>query len=166
MDIASIQAAKGNFGKAIYKFGFNTAVGTSEETVWDAGGIYAYAGSAAVASVVSASTADDLTGTGAQKIKVEGLDANYKFQSVEVDMDGTNAVSTTETWRRIYRAYVTQAGSGEVNAGNITISTDGTTRAQISADQGQTLMAVYTVPAGLTGYITGWSIGSGANGAL
>jgi len=162
MDIASIQAAKGSFGKAIYKFGFNTAISTAEETVWDGGGVYTYPASAAVASLVSASAADDLTGTGAQKVTVEGLDANWKFQSVEVDMDGTSAVATTETWRRIYRAYVTQAGSGEVNAGNITISTGGTTRAQISADQGQTLMAVYTVPDNLTGYVTGWSIGSGA----
>jgi len=116
-----------------------------------------------VATVVSSSTADDLVGTGAQKVKIEGLDANYNAQIVEVEMDGTTNVSTTETFIRVYRVYVSQAGSGKVNAGNITISIGGSVRAQISANQGQTLMAVYTVPAGFTGYVTQWSFSSGAS---
>ena len=163
MNIGSVQAAKGSYGPAIYKFGFNAAITTDEETVWDAGGVYSYPSSAGVATVVSSSTADDLVGTGAQKVKIEGLDANYNAQIVEVEMDGTTNVSTTETFIRVYRAYVSQAGSGKVNAGNITISIGGSVRAQISANQGQTLMAVYTVPAGFTGYVTQWSFSSGAS---
>ena len=165
MNIGSVQAAKGSYGPAIYKFGFNSEITTVEETVWDAGGLYSYPSSAGVATVVSSSTADDLVGTGAQKVKIEGLDANYNAQIVEVEMDGTTNVSTTETFIRVYRVYASQAGAGKVNEGNITISIGGTVRAQISADQGQTLMAVYTVPAGFTGYITQWSFSSGASGS-
>lgn len=163
MDVAAIQAAKGHFGRSVYKFGFNTGINTVEETVWDAGGIYSYASTASAANIVSTSASDAMAGTGAQKVRIEGLDAEWKFQSVEVDLNGLGVVSTSEVWRRIFRAYVTQAGALEVNAGDIIIDTDGVTRAQISIDQGQTLMAVYTVPAGLTGYVVNWSVGSGAS---
>ena len=163
MNIGSVQAAKGAYGQAVYKFGFNSAITTDEETVWDVGGIYSYPSSAGIATIVSTSTADDLVGTGAQKIKIEGLDANYQVQIVEVEMDGTTNVVTTETFIRVYRVFVSQAGSGKVNAGNITISVGGAVIAQISANQGQSLMAVYTIPSGFTGYITQWSFSSGSS---
>lgn len=163
MNIGSVQAAKGSYGPSLYKFGFNSAITTDEETVWDGGGIYSYPSSAGVATIVSSSTADDISGTGAQKITIEGLDANYRVQIVEVEMDGATNVATTESFIRVYRAFVSQAGSGKVNAGNITISIGGAVRAQISADQGQTLMAVYTIPSGFTGYITQWSFSSGSS---
>jgi hypothetical protein len=162
MNIGSVQAAKGTYGRAIYKFGYNAAITTTEEVVWDAGNVYSYIDTAAAAVVVSSSTADDAAGTGAQKIKIEGLDENYEPQTVEVTMDGTTNVTTDETFIAINRMYVTEAGTGEVNAGNITATVGGTTRSQISADRGQTLQAVYTVPAGFTAYITDWMIASGA----
>lgn len=163
MNIGSVQAAKGAYGPAIYKFGFNAAISTDEETVWDAAGIYSYISTAGSVSVVSSDAADDIDGTGAQKITIEGLDENWLPQSLEIDMNGTVASTDATTFRRVYRAYITQAGSEEVNAGDITISVGGSVSAQISAEQGQTLMAVYTVPAGFTGYITQWSFSSGAS---
>lgn len=53
MNIGSVQAAKGAYGPAIYKFGFNSAISTDEETVWDGGGIYSYISTAGSVSVVS-----------------------------------------------------------------------------------------------------------------
>ena len=163
MDIGSVQAAKGAYGPAIYKFGFNAAISTDEETVWDAGGVYSYPSAAGSVSVVSTDAADDLAGTGAQKITIEGLNENWLPQSLEIDMDGTVASTDATTFRRVYRAYISQAGSSEVNAGDISISIGGSVAAKISAGQGQTLMAIYTVPAGFTGYITQWSFSSGAS---
>jgi hypothetical protein len=163
MNIGSVQAAKGAYGRAIYKFGFNAAISTTEETVWDGGGKYSYVSTAGSVSVVSSDAADDIDGTGAQKITIQGLDANWLPKTLEVDMDGTSSITVASTFIRVYRAIVSQAGSGEVNAGDITLSIDGTTVAKISADMGQTLMAVYTVPAGFTGYITQWSFSSGAS---
>ena len=155
MDFSSVQAAKGHFGKSIYKFGFNSAISTTEETVWDEGGVHAYPTAAA----------DAAAGTGARKVTIEGLDSDYKVQTVEITLNGTTAVASTETFIRVYRAFVSEAGSGGTNTGAISISTSSTVRAEISAGQGQTLMAVYTVPADYTGYIVGWSIGSGATAA-
>ena len=163
MNIGSVQAAKGAYGPATYKFGFNPAISTDEETVWDGGGIYSYISTAGSVSVVSSDAADDIDGTGAQKITIQGLDANWLPKSLEVDMDGTSSTTVASTFIRVFRAFVSQAGSGEVNAGDITLSIGGTTVAKISADMGQTLMAVYTVPAGFTGYITQWSFSSGAS---
>ena len=163
MNIGSVQAAKGAYGPAIYKFGFNSAISTSEETVWDGGGIYSYISTAGSVSVISSDAADDIDGTGAQKITIQGLDANWLPKSLEVDMNGTSETTVASTFIRVFRAFVTQAGSGEVNAGDITLSIGGITVAKISADMGQTLMAVYTVPAGFTAYITQWSFSSGAS---
>ena len=80
-------------------------------------------------------------------------------------MDGTTNVTTTEKFIAINRMFVSEAGSGEVNAGNITATVGGTTRSQITADRGQTLQAVYTVPAGYTAYVTEWMVASGATAA-
>lgn len=136
----------------INKFGYNSAVGTSYETITDLGNNNLPT-SAAVVSVVSASSADDEGSTGAEKVEIQGLDANYNPQIEEVTMNGTSAVTTTNTFIRVFRMRVTQAGTGEINAGNITASIGGSDVARILADQGQTLMAVYTVPKGKRAYL-------------
>jgi len=136
----------------INKFGYNTAVGSSYETITDLG-TNNLPTSAAVVSVVSASSADDEGSTGAEKVEIQGLDANYNLQIEEVTMNGTSAVTTTNTFIRVFRMRVTQAGTGEVNAGNITASISSSDVARILADQGQTLMAVYTVPKGKRAYL-------------
>lgn len=136
----------------INKFGYNTAVGASYETITDLG-TNILPTSAAVVSVVSASSADDEGSTGAEKVEVQGLDANYNLQIEEVTMNGTSAVTTTNTFIRVFRMRVTQAGTGEINAGNITASIGGSDVARILTDKGQTLMAVYTVPKGKRAYL-------------
>jgi hypothetical protein len=50
----------------------------------------------------------------------------------------------------VFRAFV---ADGTTNVGNIDIQRDSTTVARITATKGQTLMAVYTIPAGYTGYL-------------
>ena len=59
---------------------------------------------------------------------------------------------STNVFSRIFRAYVTD---GVTNVGQINIQKDGTSTdvAIISAGLSQTLMAIYTIPAGYTGYI-------------
>ena len=136
----------------INKFGYNASVGSSYEPITDLG-TNNLPTTAAVVSVVSASTADDEGSTGAEKVEIQGLDANYALQTEVVTMNGTSAVTTTNTFIRVFRMRVTQAGTGEINAGNITASIGGSDVARILADQGQTLMAVYTVPAGKKAYL-------------
>jgi len=136
---------------AINKFGYNESVGSSYEVVSDLGSAH-YPTSAATASIVSASTDDAAAGTGARTVEIQGLDGNYEELTEVVTMNGTAAVSTTGSFLRIFRMRVVMAGSGETNAGNIT-ATIGSNVARILAGQGQTLMAVYTVPKGRTAFL-------------
>ena len=135
----------------INKFGYNTSVGTSYEVICDLG-THHYPTSAAVASIVSSDAADSSAGTGARTVEVQGLDGDYAEVTETVTMNGTAAVSTTNSFIRIFRVRVKTAGTSETNVGNITL-TIGSNIARITAGQGQTLMAVYTVPANKTAFL-------------
>lgn len=111
---------------------------------------------AGVLVLTSTSTEDDedkgggVEGTGAHRVTIEGLDENYELVTEELITNGTSTRTGTQTFKRVYRAYVT---SGNDNIGDISISRGGTNVARIQATRGQTLMAIYTVPAGYTGYL-------------
>ena len=139
----------------INKFGYNTAVGTGYEPVTDLG-TNVLPAAAGVVSVVSASTDDNggsPLGTGARTLNIQGLDANYEPLSETITLTGTAPSLTTSEFLRIFRMEVTSAGSGEVNDGNLTASIGGQAIAQVTADKGQTLMGVYTVPAGYRAFM-------------
>lgn len=130
------------------KFGYNQDVDTSTaETIWAPGGVYTPPTTASTLTIVSSSTADDgdPAGTGAQRIYITGIDANRKIQTETVTLDGTTNVVTTSTWLGINRAAVALAGSGQANAGNITITatTGGATLAYIPAGEGTTQQCIY-----------------------
>jgi len=154
---------------SIEKFGRNPSVATSIETIWDRGGLYQYLTSAAAVYVYSANAADGLTGTGARKVTVLGLDTNYNLVQEEVTVNGAASI---QTFLRVYRAFITEAGSDGYNRGDVVISTEasgaGTVLAQLGGDGtgvnyigfGQTMLSLYTVPAGKTAYLTQWTIGA------
>ena len=147
---------------AVNKFGFGT-VGTTLIPVWDGGTAYTYPAAATVLKVSSSDTDDDVGGTGALTVRVFGLDANYEPLDEYVTLTGQTAAVTTGEFLRVFRAYVVTAGTGGINAGNIWFGTGTVTSgvpatkyAGITAGEGQTLMAIYTVPAGKTALMTGW----------
>lgn len=142
----------------VFKFGANPDVdsGTVPEDVWDAGGVYPFPSSAATLSVVSDDVNDDVGSTGATSIEIQGLDSNYALITESVDLDGTPPVATTSSFLRVFRALVTSAGTTETNEGTITISHTATTVATIRPSLGQTLMAIYTVPANCVALVDDW----------
>jgi hypothetical protein len=86
-------------------------------------------------------------------VTVQGLDTNWDFVEEEITITGADQVGST-LFRRVNRAFITDTGS--TNAGDIDIeagAAGGTVVARITEGQGQTLMGVYTVPAGKTGYL-------------
>lgn len=142
--------------KRLFKFGFNPDINGSEETVWDAGGIYAYP-SAAVAMTATTDAGTPANDNGV-KILIQGLDADYNEVSQEITLAGSGTATTTQTFIRVYRAYV--SGSQEPT-GNINITNGGTTYARVSLGENQTLMSTWTVPAGYTAYLSHLNIASG-----
>lgn len=151
----SIGVARGDFNhlSGIQKFGYNSDVGTSYETVWSGGGVYSYISTAGTATVTTSNT-DDNNGT----VEIQGLDANYDLQTVTATIAGS---ATTETFIRVFRVRMVTPGTGQTtNVGNITVTVDSTTAAYIPAGEGQTLQSVYTVPNGYRAYLLSISGGS------
>tara|TARA_B100001939_G_scaffold33594_1_gene26099 strand:- start:123 stop:839 length:717 start_codon:yes stop_codon:yes gene_type:complete len=137
----------------IQKFGLNTAVGTSFETIWDGNNTYTYPSSAGTATATSSDTSSDNTGT----VEIQGLDSNYDLATETLTIGGS-AGSTSFT--RVFRAVMKTANTGTANVGTISITVSSTTVAQIRPDYGQTLMCVYTVPRKHNAYLMQVDIGS------
>jgi hypothetical protein len=91
-------------------------------------------------------------------VQVYGLDANHLEATEIVSLDATATVTTSFSYIMIHRMVVRSAGSKETNAGKIkaTAKTDGTTTSAISIGNGQTLMAIYQIPADKVGYLVGF----------
>ena len=159
-----------SFHKSIFKFGNNTAVGDSLETIWAEGGLYSYLTAATVLKVSSSSTADTSAGTGARTVELFGLDANYNEINETITLNGQTVVNTTKEYLRINRMVVRSAGSGGSNAGVIYAGT-GTVTTGVPANvyasvngvtgANQSLMALWTVPAGYTAYLLQYDISNG-----
>ena len=169
-----LQLARGQITnhKNLFKFGSNSDINGSLETIWSYGGLYAYPPSATVMLVSSSSTDDAALGTGARTISVQGLDANYNEISEIVTLNGQNQVSTTLSYIRVFRSFVITAGSGATAAGTIYIGTGAATLgvpvavyAEIALGENQTTMALWTVPAGYTAYLKRGSFSAASNNA-
>lgn len=129
--------------EAVNIFGFNRAVDTSFETLWNDGGDYVFPTSAVTMDLVSTSASDTMS------VLVKGLDANYNEISETVTLTGTVAVTTSASFLRINSAIIL-SGS---NVGGITISNGGTTYGFIEAELGTTQSCIYTVPADRSLYL-------------
>ena len=142
----------------IHVAGHNEDVGTGIEDLWDGGGTYTYSSSTAVLHISSSSTSDT------EVITVEGLDASYNAQSVDVTLAGQTetVIGTGETFIRVLKVY--NAGTSDL-VGAVYVYEDDTVsvgvpatatliRAKIDIGHNQTLMSNYTIPAGKTGYIS------------
>jgi len=154
----------------IHKFGRNPNVGGAPETIWMQGGVYEYLTSPSTVYATSDNAADAAAGTGARTVTVQGLDVNYL--NVQETLTVGGPASTVE-FLRVFRAFVAESGSVGTNVGNVLITTgaggSGTVLADIGTigtgttfGLGQTQLALYTIPAHCTGYLTTWNVGIGA----
>jgi len=132
--------------KRVFKFGYNGLIQNVEETIWDVGGLYTYPSSAVTMTATSSSGATD----SGIEVTIQGVDTDYAELSETVTLDAAGTATTTGSFLRVYRAFV--SGS-TASAGNITVANGGTTYAYVSAADQQTLMALWTVPAGYTAYL-------------
>lgn len=144
----------------VHKFGSNPGIDSLSvpEDVWDGSDVYpGFIPAAATCEILSSDPADDGSpaGAGARTVEVQGLDLNFEFKTVTITMNGVGTVALG-SFLRIFRAIVRTSGNPtNTNVGTITIRTVGTaiTMAIIQIGRGQTLMAIYTVPAN---YQTSW----------
>ena len=129
----------------IHKFGAVPSMSTNTTgTVWDvADTLYPWSAFASASVLtLSANVADN-----GNQVTLVGLDASYNLLTETVTISG-GAATTTNQFIRIYRAFCSTQ-----NTNNIDIKVNSTTVARITAGLAQTLMSVYTVPGGYTGYL-------------
>jgi hypothetical protein len=169
-----LQVARGQITghKSLFKFGNNSDINGSLETIWSYGGVYVYPTSAIQMKVSSSSANDAALGTGARTVSVQGLDQNYNEVAETVTLTGQTEVLTTNTFIRVFRAFVITAGSGGTAAGTIYVGTGTVTAgvpetvyAEIALGENQTTMAMWTVPAGYTLYVSRGTFSAASNNA-
>jgi hypothetical protein len=147
------------------KFGMNDDVDSGTEYMWPPGTARTLPTSAAAASVTGGA-ADVLTsGTGAWTLTIQGLDSSLLEVEETINMNGASAVTTTQTFLRINRAFVVTAGTDETNNGAISITVGGDLQAYIEADEGQTHQTFYTVPSNKTLLVTYFNLSTGRLGS-
>ena len=148
--------------RTIHKYGHNLDVNSAFETIWNVGGTYSYLDNATILKISSDDSEDTNTaGVGARTILIQGLDADYKEIEETVELDGEDEVNTTKEYLRVYRMIVQTVGSEGDNSGTIYAGTGAVSAgvpankyASIPPGYNQSMMAVYTVPAETTAYMT------------
>lgn len=158
-----VQVARGQVmgHSTVNIYGFQVSVTTTNIPVWEVAGAYAYPASATTMNLASSvNTGPDLSGT---TILIQGLDANYAPISETLALTGTTVAVTTKSYLRINSMSVT-AG---VPTGTITLKNlaNSVTYAQINPSIGRSQMAIYTVPAGYTFYLSRIDAYTSANGS-
>ena len=141
-------------------YGFQNAVTTANIPIWEVAGAYTFPASATIMHLASSvNTTGDIGPT----IKINGLDSGYNVISETLTLNGTTVVNTVNSYLRINSMLVTSgAPTGVITLKDLTNTT---TYAQISASFGRTQMAIYTVPAGYTFYLSRVDAYTSANGS-
>lgn len=116
--------------------------------LWPPGGSYAWPSAEATTTVDSTSTDDDgdPAGTGARTVRVHGLDDTFRPIVEDVTMNGTTAVTCTNTFYRVNFVEVLTAGSGGGNAGVITVLHGATVLSHMVIGENRSRCAIYTAP--------------------
>lgn len=142
-------------------FGCNASASSNWEDVWENGTTYTWPQQNGAVSIVSDSTADDQTSTGARTVIVEGLDGTFAQVSATLTITGLTTVTSSQLFRRINKIYVESFGAYDGTTisthGNITATHLTKAAGKISTDTicyGKSNIARYTVPAGYAAYIS------------
>jgi hypothetical protein len=140
----------------INKFGGSPSVASNTtEDVWDGQGTYSFP---STADITHLSMAADQVAMRGETIEVEGLDADWNLVLQTKTLNASNtttAVALNTALRRVFRMSVLAnvVADQALHAKNVGA---GITYATIVAGNNQTLMAIYTVPAGKTGFLTNY----------
>lgn len=98
---------------------------------------------------------------GAGVVFVQGLNETFSEVSGYMVVAGIIPITRPLKFSRIFRMEVLSSGSAKANVGDISLNgnIDGTDTAIIKAGNNQTLMAIFTVPRGITAFLTSWWAG-------
>lgn len=148
-----------------YVYGRNNLVQNVRCDLWEGPTcLYVFPAAAQQMTVSSSSASDAAGGTGCRTVYIHYLDNLYAIQTEIVTLNGVTPVNTVATnILRINSFHCGSIGSGGTTAGNISVKNLGATvtYAYMSAGFDTARQAIYTVPAGVYGYISHWQASSG-----
>lgn len=155
-----LQVARGQIAghSTVNIYGFQPAVSTTFIPIWENATAYAYP-VAATQMNLAGSNGDTAT------ITINGLDSAYAMISESVVLNGATPVTTVNSYLRVNSMFVS-VGSATNPAGVVTLKnlSNTVTYAQINAGVGRTQMAIYTVPAGYTFFLSRIDVNTSLNG--
>jgi len=129
------------------------SVNTAEKAVWDWANWYVFPTSAQILDVTSDDAEDNSAGAWARTMFIQGLDENYNaIEEVITLLPWTT--NTINSYLRVYRMIIMTAWSNWTNIWTIEAKQWANIVARIGEWVWQTLMAIYTVPAWKTWYMT------------
>lgn len=117
-------------------------------TVWDVNDTpYPWSAwdTAGTVSLARASASD-----AGKQVILYGLDSNLNEVTEHVALTDPSGNTSTTVFKRLLSA---RTNGGQTNVGTVSVTKGATVVAQINAGVGETLMGVFTVPAGMTAYL-------------
>lgn len=137
----------------VNKFGENFAVAKdTQEDIWDGGGDYTYPTTADITHIHQATDQAALRGG---TIQVQGLDADWALVVQDATLDATDTTTLVALATPLIRVFRVKVQENVIASSDLHVTNAGDTieYAKILQGNNQTLMALYTVPAGKTAYM-------------
>jgi len=166
---AGLSLASGRLDNAELKGtgGVNPAVGATYETISAIGGVVAQLDSAGEQIKIQSTSGDDTNSggaAGARKVRIKGIDDTGAEVQEDLNMNGTNAVTSTTSFKAINQMFVKQLGgtnTTDANVGTITVTNNAgdATVASIVAGENRMYQAQWTKPNDKNVYITSFVYG-------
>ncbi len=145
----NVSMGKVRGASTVHKFGAVPALSQSTTgTVWDKNDTVYPWSAFDTAGIITAGIAN--ASDNGKVVTVLGLDNDFNEVSDTFTLSSTATVAGTVSFRRVFRAYIS---TGTNNVGDVNFTKNGSDVLRITAGKGQTLMAIYTIPAGKTAYL-------------
>lgn len=147
--------------------GYNPDVDSASETLWQVGGLYPWATQATKLQAFSTSSSDAAAGAGIRAVHIEGLTSAFAIATETLTLNGITRVESVNTYYRVNYFHAATAGASLSAVGDIDLVRTGGSAvyARIRAGYTNSAKCAFTIPAGNTGYFTGWTVSCGATQA-
>ncbi len=140
---------------SINKFGRNTGVPNGTEEIWDGSATYVFPATALMTKLSGKVNQAGMTG---KNVEVQGLDANWNLSTQVKALDSSNTTTAVTLATPLVRCFRMKVLADVVTDQAITVHNTANNQdyASITAGNNQTLMAIYTIAANKTAYITNY----------
>lgn len=147
--------------EVLQQYGFNDGIFAVFQTIWFGGGAYTFLATAQRLDVVSTNPGDTApSGANARTVRIDGIGADGLRLVEDVDMNGTTAVRTVNSFLRINFFRVVDAGAQGANGGVISATSvdTNTTQAVMESVTSVGQLGIYSTPSNRRAFITAFTV--------